>query len=209
MALAAARSPPSATVIRRAHTARRAGRAGPALMVTLYPGPTGVRASVCGPAGDVPPVLADRDPPHMERVGDLALAEPAHHAASLRLLFVAYVEEEDLLPYLTDSLDEVQSLKRPAIDTTRRKLAQSGLRQPVHEEVGQAMTWGLDNNSRSRENDGRIRLAVPKPTGLAGGTRHMRPVRTSMFLFQVGVASVQEPTRLRRATQPVSPRKDQ
>ena len=85
--------------MRKAHKARRAGRASPVLMVALYPSPAGVRASVCGPAGDAPPVFADMDPPHVERIADLALAEPTHHAAS-RFLASALAELDSPLPGL-------------------------------------------------------------------------------------------------------------
>jgi len=97
--LAVTTSRPSAAVMRKAQRARRARRASPVLMVALYPSPGGVRVSVCGPAGDAPPVFADMDLPHVERIADLALAEPTHHAAS-RFLASALAELDSPLPGL-------------------------------------------------------------------------------------------------------------
>lgn len=81
VALGAALSRPSAAVMRNSHKAWRAGLARPVLMVALPPSPIAVRASICRPAGDAPPMFASTDPPHVERIADLSLAEPTHHAA--------------------------------------------------------------------------------------------------------------------------------
>ena len=72
-----AASRPSAAEMRKAHKARRAGRASPVLIAALYRSPAGVRAvNLVAPAGDAPPVFADMDPAQVERIARLALDEP-------------------------------------------------------------------------------------------------------------------------------------
>ena len=48
--------------MRKAHKARRAGRASPVLVAALYPSAAGVRVSICGPAGDAPAVFDPANP---------------------------------------------------------------------------------------------------------------------------------------------------
>ena len=97
--LVTAASRPSAAEMRKAHKARRAGRASPVLIAALYRSPAGVRVSICGPAGDAPPVFADMDPAQVERIARLALDEPTRHAAA-RFLASALPEMNSPLPGL-------------------------------------------------------------------------------------------------------------
>ena len=99
LVLATAAARPSAADMRKAHKARRAGRASPVLVAALYPSPAGVSVSICGPAGDAPSVFADMDPAHVERIARLALDEPTHHAAA-RFLASALPELGSPLPGL-------------------------------------------------------------------------------------------------------------
>jgi hypothetical protein len=55
--------------------------------------------SICGPAGGAPPVFADLDPAHVERICRLDLNEPTHHAAA-RFLASALAELDAPLPGL-------------------------------------------------------------------------------------------------------------
>ena len=71
---------------------RRGHTPSPLLLVVLWPGPDGERASACGPGGAEPPVYSDRDPEQVARIAALALDEPDHHAA--RRLIDAYLPEE-------------------------------------------------------------------------------------------------------------------
>lgn len=99
VALVTASSRPSAAEMRKAHKARRAGRASPVLLVALYGTRAGVRVSMCGPAGDAPPVFTDMDARQIERIARLALDEPTRHAA-VRFLASALPEMKSPLPGL-------------------------------------------------------------------------------------------------------------
>jgi hypothetical protein len=84
--------PPASTAIRSAWQARNKGRAAPLLLVVLHDS----RASICGPAGDEPPVYeADRG--QAERLCREALDQPDRHAA-LRCLRDALPSIETRLP---------------------------------------------------------------------------------------------------------------
>ena len=85
--------------MRTAHKTRRAGRASPVLIAVPHPAADGIKVSICGPAGDAPPVFADLDPAHVERICRLALNEPTHHAAA-RFLASALPELDAPLPGL-------------------------------------------------------------------------------------------------------------
>ena len=97
--VAAARSRPRASDMRKAHSVRRAGRASPVLVVALHPGSVGTSVSMCGPAGDAPPVWNDLDPSQAECIVRLALQEPNRHAA-VRFLASALPEMSSPLPGL-------------------------------------------------------------------------------------------------------------
>ena len=76
----------TATDPRRAWAKRRGGRASPVLLVAAYPTAEGRRASLCGPAGDQPMVQHDAEMSQAERLAEVALSEPSHHAATRFLL---------------------------------------------------------------------------------------------------------------------------
>ena len=97
--LVTAANRPSAAEMRKAHKARRAGRASPVLLTALYRSRDGVRVSICGPAGDAPPVFTEMDPAQVERIARLALDEPTRHAAA-RFLASALPEMRSPLPGL-------------------------------------------------------------------------------------------------------------
>ena len=67
------------------------------LIAALYPGAEDTRVSLCGPAGDAPPVWHDLDPARVERITGLALDEPTHHAAA-RFLASALPDMRSPLP---------------------------------------------------------------------------------------------------------------
>ena len=84
--LATASRRPTAADLRRAWSKRRAGRASPVLLVAAYPTAEDRRVSLCGPAGDQPMVQHDTEMSQAERLAEVALSEPSHHAATRFLL---------------------------------------------------------------------------------------------------------------------------
>ena len=84
--LATATRRPTAADLRRAWSKRRGGRASPVLLVAAYPSDTGHLVSLCGPAGDQPMVHHDVEASQAERLAEVALREPSHHAATRFLL---------------------------------------------------------------------------------------------------------------------------
>ena len=90
---------PNATVMRNAWSKRRAGRACPVLLVAFYPTSEGGRVSLCGPSGDNQLVRHDQDVRQVERMAEVALREPSHHAAT-RFLHAALAELDSEFPGL-------------------------------------------------------------------------------------------------------------
>lgn len=86
--------PPAAPAVRSAWRARSGGRAAPLMVAVLH----GDRATLCGPAGDEPPIYV-ADAGQAERLCREALAQPDRHAA-LRLLRDALPSVETRLPGL-------------------------------------------------------------------------------------------------------------
>jgi hypothetical protein len=80
-------SRPGKGEVRRLWERRQDHRPAPVLLVVLYPTSTGERAALCGPIGEDPEVVLDRDPGQAERTARAALAEPD------RQLSVAFVED--------------------------------------------------------------------------------------------------------------------
>ena len=78
---------------------RRAGRASPVLLVAFYSTADGQRVSLCGPVGDPPLVYHDIDVSQAERLAQVALSEPSHHAAS-RFLLASIPELDSPFPGL-------------------------------------------------------------------------------------------------------------
>jgi hypothetical protein len=81
--------------LRTAWQSRQAGRAAPLILAVLH----GEKATLCGPAGDEPPVHPNLDPGQAERLCREALAQPDRHAA-LRWLRDALPSLETKLPGL-------------------------------------------------------------------------------------------------------------
>ena len=90
---------PNASVMRRAWSKRRAGRASPVLLLAFYPSPDGGRVSLCGPSGEQPVVRHNLDVSQVERLAAVALGEPNHHAAT-RFLLAALAELDSPIPGL-------------------------------------------------------------------------------------------------------------
>ena len=80
--LARASRRPTAADLRKAWDKRKAGRASPVLLIVSYPTLEGRRVSVYGPVGDQP-ARHDLEVSQAERMADVALGEPSHHAATL------------------------------------------------------------------------------------------------------------------------------
>ncbi len=85
--------------LRDAWSRRRAGRASPVLLVAFYPTAEGQRVSLCGPVGEPPVVHHDLEVSQAERLAEVALSEPSHHAAT-RFLLAAMPELESPFPGL-------------------------------------------------------------------------------------------------------------
>ena len=90
---------PKAADLREGWSKRRAGRASPVLLVAFYPTADGQRVSLCGPVGEQPVVHHDIEVSQAERLADVALSEPSHHAAT-RFLLAAMPELESRFPGL-------------------------------------------------------------------------------------------------------------
>jgi hypothetical protein len=84
---------PRGPAVRELWQARNNGRAAPLLVVVLHDG----RATLCGPAGDQPPVYEAPDVSQVERLCREALQQPDRHAA-LRLLRDTLPSVETRLP---------------------------------------------------------------------------------------------------------------
>ena len=105
VAVATAARKPTVGDLRAAWTARRNKRAAPVLLVAFYPSPEasgGERVALCGPTGDHPVPYLDVDVSQAERLADVALSEPNHHAAT-RLLMAALPELDSPFPGLHNS----------------------------------------------------------------------------------------------------------
>lgn len=97
IALASTASRPNVSDVRQLWKRRKGNRPAPVLLVVLYPGGNGLAAAACGPAGDDPPVISDRDPGQVERIAATALREPNRNAA-IRFLAEILPETESDLP---------------------------------------------------------------------------------------------------------------
>ena len=111
VALVRASGKPRPADLREGWAKRRGGRASPVLLVAFYPTAEGHRASLCGPAGDQPVVHHDIEVSQVERLADVALSEPSHHAAT-RFLLAAMPELDSPFPGLRNvGLLATQELK--------------------------------------------------------------------------------------------------
>ncbi len=109
--LVRAASKPRTTDLREGWSKRRAGRASPVLLVAFYPAPEGQRVSLCGPVGEPPVVHHDIEVSQAERMADVAIGEPSHHAAT-RFLLATMPELESPFPGLRNvGLLATQELK--------------------------------------------------------------------------------------------------
>ncbi len=91
VAYAVSATKPNATTVREVWKQRHGRAAAPLLLVVSYPRERPQRATVCGPAGDDPPVV-DLDHDHAERLAKAALGEPDRHVA---IRFLASALEGD------------------------------------------------------------------------------------------------------------------
>ncbi|MDE0267503.1 MAG: hypothetical protein OXI96_00480 [Acidimicrobiaceae bacterium] len=91
-----ARRPPAGE-LRKAWHKRRSSRVSPVLIVAAYPIADGIRVSLCGPVGEHPPIQHDVEISQAERLADVALNEPSHHAAT-RFLIANLPEMNSELP---------------------------------------------------------------------------------------------------------------
>ncbi|MDE0068048.1 MAG: hypothetical protein OXN44_14405 [Acidimicrobiaceae bacterium] len=99
VALVRATRKPTAGDLRQGWEKRRAGRASPVLLLAFYPSAEGDRVSLCGPVGEQPVVHESIELSQAERLIDVALDEPSHHAAT-RFLLAALPELDSPFPGL-------------------------------------------------------------------------------------------------------------
>ncbi len=97
VAVATAGSRPKAEAVRKLWHARWARRPSPLLLVVAYRDDGHDRATVCGPAGDNPPLLSGIELSQAERLCAAALQEPDGHGA-IRFLVAMLPEIEAELP---------------------------------------------------------------------------------------------------------------
>jgi hypothetical protein len=102
VAFAIAPGRPRADDVRRLWKARYANAPSPLLLVVGYEDDGRWKASICGPAGDEPPVEAGLALGQVERLAAAALAEPSRHAA-VRFLSAMWAELETELPGLRNA----------------------------------------------------------------------------------------------------------
>ena len=109
---------PRAAELREGWTKRRDGRASPVLLVAFYPTAEGQRVSLCGPVGEPPVVHHELEVSQAERLAEVALSEPSHHAAT-RFLLAAMPELESPFPGLRNiGLLATQELRAGVPDRT-------------------------------------------------------------------------------------------
>jgi Eco57I restriction-modification methylase len=99
VALATVTRRPRAEEARRVWTTRHGHAPNPLLLVAAYQENGSWKASICGPAGDDPPVESGLELSEVERIAAAGLAEPSRHAA-IRLLSSIWAELETELPGL-------------------------------------------------------------------------------------------------------------
>lgn len=99
VAVATAARPPGAVDLRAAWRKRQAGRPNPVLLIALYGTAGEVRAALCGPVGEQPPVHTDVALSRARRLAAAALGEPTHQAAT-RFLLAALGEVRSEMPGL-------------------------------------------------------------------------------------------------------------
>jgi Eco57I restriction-modification methylase len=99
VALATTSRRPRADEFRQAWSARHGNAPNPLLLVGAYRDDGGWKASICGPAGDDPPVETGLELGEVERIAAAALAEPTRHAA-IRFVASIWAELENELPGL-------------------------------------------------------------------------------------------------------------
>ena len=90
---------PKTADLRDGWSKRKAGRASPVLLVAFYPSADGQRVSLCGPVGEPPVVHHGIEVSQAERLAEVALGEPSHHAAT-RFLLAAMPELDSPFPGL-------------------------------------------------------------------------------------------------------------
>ncbi|MCY3861832.1 MAG: hypothetical protein OXG67_07705 [bacterium] len=134
VALVRAAGQPRTADLRDGWSRRRAGRASPVLLVAFYPTAKGQRVSLCGPVGEPPVVHHDIDVSQAERLAEVALSEPSHHAAT-RFLLAAMPELESPFPGLrnvgllaTQELKDGVPERRDWPEATQRALPLLGCR---------------------------------------------------------------------------------
>lgn len=105
VAVATAARKPTVGDLRSAWASRRQKRATPVLLVAFYPAPEtpgGEQVALCGPVGEQPVCHLGVEVSQAERLAEVALREPSHHAAT-RLLLAALPELDSPFPGLRNS----------------------------------------------------------------------------------------------------------
>ncbi len=105
IAVAKASHKPRVSDLRSAWVARRQKRTTPVLLIAFYPSAealSGYKVALCGPVGSQPVVHLGVEVSQAERLAEVALREPSHHAAT-RLLLAALGEIDSPVAGLRNS----------------------------------------------------------------------------------------------------------
>ena len=142
VAVAEASDRPANNEVRNAWRHRHGGKVSPLLLIVRYGSGAKGRTSVCGPAGDEPPVIAGLEPSQIERMALAALAEPDRHSA-IRFLAAAMDELDSDLPGLRNEGMLAAHQLRQGVPARRdwSKACDTGL--PLLSESGQELVRGL------------------------------------------------------------------
>ncbi|WP_331232220.1 Eco57I restriction-modification methylase domain-containing protein [Natronorarus salvus] len=100
---------PTKQRLERLYKDRRGGRANPILVVVLYE--NGSVASVCGPAGEEPPVKRGLDPEQVQRICNTALNKPNRNAAQRFLRDILDQIDDDMVGLRNQGLLSTHELK--------------------------------------------------------------------------------------------------
>jgi hypothetical protein len=142
VAVAEASGRPANNDVRAAWRHRHGGKVSPLLLIVRYGSGANRRTSVCGPAGDEPPVIADLEPSQIDRMALAALVEPDRHSA-IRFLAAAMDELDSDLPGLRNEGMLAAHQLRQGVPSRRDWSRACEMGVPLLSESGQELVRAL------------------------------------------------------------------